>query len=221
MMKMTINQYAENFNLSVENVNTQIKEKQLNFSLEDGIVYINAIQQDEQKKTHSTLLSKPRTTVATVISLYQKENRQLKNKILQLEEKIDKLINDKEQMLIAERDKMEHLYITKDEQIKNILELINTKMIFQTQSQTIHEIESLPEKMITIDEAIAINEIEEKTKLIELKEYLKSLDLKSSHRKQIKKRFLEVYDNDVRIVQQNGKLYLDFSKYDYSDLLNF
>ena len=220
MMKMTIDQYAKEFNLAVESVNTQLKEKQLNFTIEDGIIYIDVTQKpSEEQTTPSKQLAKPRTTVATVIGLYQKENRQLKEKILQLEAKVDKLIDDKEQMLRAERDKIEQLYNTKDEQIKNILELINTKILLQTQPQTIHEVESLsqePQEIELKEEQIQ----KKKTKLIELKEYLKSLDLKSSHRKQIKKRFLAVYDSDVRIVQQNGKLYLDFSKYDYSDLLN-
>jgi len=204
-MKMTIEEYADEFNLLIETVNAKLKEKQLNYTIEDGTIYIDVAQKP------STQLVKPKTTVATVIALYQKENRQLKEKIAQLEAKIDKLIDDKEQMLRAERDKIEQLYATKDEQIKNILELINTKMMLQTQAQqTIHEVESLP------------NETQDKPeeKLVELKEYLKTLDLKSSQRKQIKKRFLAVYDNDIRVIQQNGKLYLDFSKYDYSDLLN-
>ena len=216
MMKMTIDEYAKEFNLAVESINAQLKEKQLNFTIEDGIIYIDVTQkQKEEQPTSSKQLTKPKTTVATVIGLYQKENRQLKEKIIQLEAKIDKLIDDKEQMLRAERDKIEQLYSTKDEQIKNILELINTKMLLQTQPQTIHEVESLPKE---ID--IETNSDKQETKLVELKSYLKSLDLKSSHRKQIKKRFLAVYDSDVRIIQQNGKLYLDFSKYDYSDLLN-
>ena len=32
---------------------------------------------------------------------------------------------------------------------------------------------------------------------------------------------MAVHDSDVRIIQQNGKLYLDFDKYDYSDLLEY
>ena len=59
-----------------------------------------------------------------------------------------------------------------------------------------------------------------KEELVELKEYLKSLDLKQFQRKAVKKRFLDVYDSDVRIIQKNGKLYLDLQKYDYGDLLD-
>ncbi|MDQ7067165.1 MAG: hypothetical protein Q9M40_03725 [Sulfurimonas sp.] len=76
------------------------------------------------------------------MGLYQKENQQLKEKILQLETKIDKLIDDKEQMLRDEMAKIEQVYSSKDEQLKSILELINAKLQAQT-SQTIHEIETI------------------------------------------------------------------------------
>ena len=126
---------------------------------------------------------------------------------MQLESKIDGLIDDKEQMLRDERDKIEQLYSKKDEQLKNILELVNAKMMLEHNDQTIHEVETLEKK-------------EYGPELIELKDYLKSLHLKSYQRKIIKRKFLSVYDSDVRILQKDGKLYLDFSKYDYSDLLS-
>lgn len=163
-------------------------------------------------------IDKPRTTVAIVLALYQRENAQLKEKINFLEEKIDRLIDDKEQMLRAERDKIEEIYEAKDTQLKSILELINTKLMLEQKNQTIHEVETLPKEELLSKEN---SQGETSSRLIELKEYLKSLDLKSYQRKIIKKRFYTVYDNDIRIIQQNGKMYLDFSKYDYSDLLSY
>ena len=116
-------------------------------------------------------------------------------------------------MLRDERDRIEHVYTNKDEQLKNILELINTKLKLEQQSPTIHEIEPS-----SSDSEIITNPT---PSLIELKHYLKTLDLKSYQRKVIKRRFLSVYDEDVRIIHQNGNLYLDFSKYDYTDLLAY
>jgi small-conductance mechanosensitive channel len=205
--------------MSKEMVKSKLREKKLNYFIEDGVTYIT-LESSEIKKDltivqeSQTNMVKQKTTVGTIISLYQKENRQLKEKIMQLEEKIDKLIDDKEEMLKAERDKIEEIYNSKDEQLKNILELINAKMKMDYSANTIHEVEHyVPLK----DEEDYIVD----QKLIELRTYLKSLDLRSSQRKIIKKRFLNVYDNDVRIIQQNGQLYLDFSKYDYTDLLAY
>ena len=137
-----------------------------------------------------------KTTVGMVIELYQKENRLLKEKIERLELKIDKLVNDKEQMLIDERNKIEAIY----------LEVINTKLLLENSKTVVHD--------------VAPYEItNESKKLVELKKYLKTLGLTSKEKKVIKERFLKVYDGDIRIIKQNGKLFLDFSKYDYSDLL--
>ena len=147
------------------------------------------------------------------MSLYQRENQQLKEKIIQLEEKIDKLIDDKEQMLRDEMQKIEQVYSAKDDQLKTILELVNTKLMMESSSASVHEVETITPE----------NKIEEikKDELIELREYIKTLDLKAYQRKIIKKRFHAVMHSDVRIIQQNGKVYVDFSKYDYSDLLEY
>ena len=142
------------------------------------------------------IIQSKKTTVAMVIELYQKENKLLKDKIEQLEQKIEKLVNDKEQMLIDERDKIEAIY----------REVISTKLLLENSNKTVvHDV---------------TYEIEHnKNQLVELKRYLKSLGLNSKRKKVIKDRFSKAYDDDVRIIKQNGKVFLDFSKYDYSDLL--
>ncbi len=225
-MRLTVDEYCKYFKMSKEMVNSKIKAKKLNYIIEEGKTYIivtrSSLERDKREEIHEEQKSapieekqiiKPKTTVATVLALYQKENNFLKNKIVQLEAKIDKLIDDKEQMLRAERDKIEQIYSSKDEQLKNILELVNKKIKFEQESTTIHEVESFSHhNKITPPNSIEI---------VELKEYLKRLNLKSSQKKVIKKRFLDAYDNDVRVIHKDGKLYLDFSKYDYSDLLAY
>ena len=224
-MRLTVEEYSKHFKMSKEMINSKLKAKKLNYIIEDSITYIivtrNSVASHkmaeikELKSTPARAIVKPKTTVATVLALYQRENKQLKEKILQLEEKIDKLIDDKEQMLRDERDKIEEVYSSKDEQLKTILELINTKLMLEQQDTTIHEVESFGHNVHKIEKE------KQESKLLELRAYLKTLDLKAYQRKIIKKRFLSVYDSDVRIIQQNGKLYLDFSKYDYSDLLDY
>jgi hypothetical protein len=229
-MRLTLEEYSKHFKMSKEMINSKLRTKRLNYIIEDGVTYIIVTrssldkekrseihtEQKENKKTQqipSTIANnKTKTTVAMVLGLYQKENQQLKDKIVQLEAKIDKLIDDKEQMLRDEMAKIEQVYLNKDEQLKNVLELMNSKMIAQSTS-TIHEVEPL---QTTEDESN-----EEQKEIIELKNYLKNLDIEVYQRKIIKKRFLADYGKDIRIIKQNGKLYLDFSKYDYSDLLEY
>jgi len=208
-------------------INSKLKAKKLNYIIENGITYIivtrNSVNAQKHEEIHeeihndkkleqvisdTEIIQKPKPTVAMILSLYQRENRQLKEKILELEAKIDKLIDDKEQMLRDERDKIEQVYSAKDEQLKTILELINKKIMLQEQTESLIEAQSsIPHTP--------------PSKIIELREYLKTLDLKSYQRKIIKRRFAAVRDNDIRVIQQNGKMFLDFSKYDYSDLLEY
>ncbi|MDH4945176.1 hypothetical protein [Sulfurimonas sp. C5] len=230
-MRLTLDEYAKHFKMSKEMINSKLRAKKLNYIIENGVTYIivtrsslepnkrEAIHQDQkeqriqEKELKTSPVShppvKPKTTVSMVISLYQKENQQLKAKIAQLEAKIDKLIDDKEQMLRDEMSRVEQVYSKKDEQLKHILELINTKLTLEKENATIHEVE-----------AIAQTQEKKESKIIDLKDYLKNLDLDPQQRKIIKKRFLNAYGSDIRIIKQNGKIFLNLSKYDYSDLLN-
>jgi cell division protein FtsB len=208
-MRLTLDDYSKKFKMSKEMINSRIKTKKIHCITEDGVKYIvvtDSLEEDtlpmQTEKNLPAKRANSKTTVATVISLYKKENLFLKNKVAQLEEKIDKLIDDKEQMLIDERDKIEDLYSKKDEQLKNILELINAKMQIEAEANTVHEVELYDN-------------------LIELKTHLKSLGINSHQRKLIKKRFLNIYDSDSRVIHKDGKLYLDFAKYDYGDLLKY
>jgi len=222
LMQLTIHEYSKYFKMSKEMLLSKLKNKELLYTKKDGNTYIivppeleeKALEAQKQasltKDVMSPQIHKQKTTVAMVLSLYQKENQQLKQKIVQLEEKIDKLINDKEQMLRDEMQKIEKVYSAKDEQLKTIIELIHTKLINENK-ETVHDVQTLS-KTPFFDEP-------EKEKIVELKEYLKTLDLEPQQRKIIKKRFLAAYGSDIRILKQNGKLYLNFTKYDYSDLL--
>jgi len=222
-MRLTIDEYSKKIKISKEMINSKLREKRLDYIIEDSITYIVVddaflVSESEEVKKEvlqtqviTKALVKPKTTVATVIALYQRENAQLKQKILQLEDKIDGLIDDKEQMLRDEMHKIEQLYNKKDEQLKNILELVNAKMMQESQEETIHEVKTLQNN----------TQGAQSPDIVELKEHLKTLNLRSYQRKVIKRRFLAVYDNDIRVLQKDGKLYLDFSKYDYSDLLSY
>lgn len=236
-MRFSIDEYSQHFKMSKEMIHSKLRSKKLNYIMENGETFIIVPRRllDEEKKETikearvqdkpAPAVKKPKTTVGTIIALYQKENHQLKLRIKELEAKVDKLIDDKEQMLRDERDRIEAVYENKDAQLKNILELINSKMRLE-QSQ--HRPEQLVDVEINtkddIEATLETPKTNEKRRssdhqLVALREYLKKLELKSSERKLIKKRFSYSFGHDVRIIQQNGDFYLDFSKYDYSDLL--
>lgn len=153
-MRLSIDEYCKRFKMSKEMVNSKIREKKLNYIIEGGLYYIvipDTTHSENRKidttepntlKPKNVTIDRPKTTVATVLSLYQRENKFLKDKISQLEAKIDKLIDDKERMLRDERDKIEHIYSTKDEQLKSVLELINKKLKLEKEEVELHKIEN-------------------------------------------------------------------------------
>lgn len=222
-MKLTEDEYCERFKISKDILSSRIKAKKVESVVEDGIKYIstpdksiNSTSRAEPSKeiilsNNHMHAQKSKVTVAMVLALYHKENTILKQKISQLENKIDKLIDEKEQILKDELNKLESFYSAKDRQLKNILELVNNKIVHDNKELTIHEVESYNE--------FSDDSGNNKQELVELKEYLKLLGVKSAKRKTIKKKFLDLHDGDIRIIEQEGKIYLDFSRYDYSDLL--
>ncbi|WP_345977232.1 hypothetical protein [Sulfurimonas sp. HSL3-7] len=217
-MRLTIDDYAKRFELPIETIHSQLRAKELDYTIENGMVYILHTQPIPQKQ---------KTSVGTIIALYQKENHQLKKRIEELESKIDRLIDDKEQMLREERDRIEHLYQSKDEQLKTVLELINTKL--QLSQPT--PVSIINEKADTsVDADLEENEPQENQKKKEtennfqlqklpLRKYLKSIGFGADEKRIIKRRFAAAYGSDIRILQYQGEFYLDLSKFDYSDLL--
>lgn len=216
-MRFTIDEYAKTFKMSKEMIHNKLRTKRLNYIIEGGITYIIVPKSslDDEKtapssKPATTAPQAPKTTVGMIISLYQKENQQLKLKIKELEAKIDRLVNDKEQMLIAERQRIEEIYTAKDEQLKSILEVINTKLLL-SHDANIHDVDvtsSSPQPA-----PIANG-------LIELKRYLKFIGMDSEERKQVRRRFEAAFGSDPRIIQKEGDFYVDLSRYDYTDFLS-
>ncbi|MCL4432034.1 MAG: hypothetical protein M1300_06920 [Epsilonproteobacteria bacterium] len=222
-MRFSIDEYAKTFKMSKEMIQNKIRTKRLNYIIESGVTYIIVPRSslDEDKRREMDESSKqttaanipttttPKTSVGMVISLYQKENHHLKLKIKELEAKIDRLTNDKEDMLIAERKRIEEIYTAKDEQLKNILEVLSTKLMLSNNSNTVHDVDVAQPNALSI----------EPKGVIELKRYLKFIGIGSEDRKLVRRRFSERFGSDVRIIQKEGEFYVDLSKYDYTDLL--
>ena len=212
-MRLSIDEYASRFNLSISTVHTQLRNKELEYTIDNGMVYITMRSITPQNSTKSS--------AQTIINLYQQENQELKEKLTDLELKIDKLINDKEQMLREERSRIENLYQSKDEQLKSVLELIHTKLqltqITAPQQAPHPDAEEVVEALVDVEH----NETQPvpSTQKISLRHYLKNIGLEAEERRIIKRRFAGAYGSDVRILQHNGEFFLDLAKFDYLDLL--
>jgi len=221
-MQITIDEYADRFKMSKEMIRAKLRAGRLKYTVVEETTYI-LIDAPEPKAEPSKPAQPQRTTAGAIIMMYQKENALLKRKITELEAKIDRLIGDKEQMLRDERDRIETLYAAKDEQLKSFLELVNAKIMQEgfklgaSRSAGASPYESTPPAGL----APATAEAAQATvpDRVELLWYLEAKHYSSPEKKAVKKRFAKAYGNDIRVIQQNGEFILDFSKYDYSDLL--
>ena len=216
-MRLSIDEYANRFELPIATIHTQLRNRELDYSIDNGIVYILLSSTPEPKQ---------KTSVGTIIALYQKENQHLKDRVEELESKIDKLIDDKEQMLREERSRIEHLYQTKDEQLKTVLELMNTKMQLSQPKAVETVVQDTSSITVDVEEEIAVKADPESVNSnnfnphkISLRKYLKNIGLEAMEKRLIKRRFAGAYGSDIRILQHDGEFYLDLSKFDYSDLL--
>lgn len=214
-MQLTIDEYSRRFKMSKEMVHAKLRAGRLPHTVVDGTTLIEVEQMSSGHATPKPQAPRP-TTAGAVIMMYQKENAQLKEKILQLEEKIDRLIYDKEQMLREERDRIELIYASRDEQLKAFLELVNTKLVQENQklsSASAHAKDPVPPAEIHPPAQSAA------TGPSELFSYLDTHHYTGTEKKIVKKRFAQAYGSDIRVMQKNGQFILDFSRYDYTDLL--
>lgn len=217
-MQITIDEYSRRYKMSKEMIRAKIRAGRLQHTVIDGTMYIRLPQTGTPA---ARTASDAAATSAAVIAMYQKENAHLKAKIDTLEQKIDRLIEDKERMLREERDRVEAIYASRDEQLKAFLELVNTKLVQENFTRIAETAEpaSAPEPPVKTVQQIPAAQPLPRDGRIELLLFLEKHQYDPSQIKSVMKRFARAYGNDIRVVQQNGEFVLDFSKYDYADLL--
>lgn len=217
MASMTINEAAEYFGVSKEAIHNRVRRGSLLVSLVDGVKYVDV---DASAPKAS---SKPKPTTRRVTSitnddryykLLQEQNTQLQTKVEKLEGETKTLRDQKEEMLIQERIKIEQIYKDKDEQLKNFLTTLSSQFMLNAPPQ-IQE-EHLEAEIETVEEEV---HAPRKGELISLKKYLKKHKFSQNKQEKINARFKKRQSKDERIIVLGAKYYIDSIKYDYSDLI--
>ncbi len=207
MSKLTIAQAAEHFKISKEAIHNRIRRGSLDCVIENGMKYVQIGETQSVPKETPT----PVPNDSKYYSYIEKENERLKEKIDALEEETKKLRTQREQMLIDEKIKIESIYKERDEQLKNVLNVVASKFLTHMDQDKI------------IEESITAEIIDEKEidLRISLKAFLKLKAYKTKRLQRIKENFKKASAlHDSRLSVKKGKIYLDPSKYDYKDLLN-
>lgn len=213
MSKVTIHGAAEILGVSKEAIHNRIRRGSLQSVVEDGIKLVILDKEESvQPLTKKTTIQKtPHQTPDRYYKFLEEQNEKLQQKVETLEKETRSLRDQKEQMLIEERLKIERIYKEKDEQLKNIINAISTKLM-------LHAPQEMIEGEITEQEAQETL-TQEGRRLISVNKYLKSRDFSKKERNRIKEKFERAAKEDARIITIGKKYYIDLQKYDYSDLM--
>jgi hypothetical protein len=206
MKKMTIADAAEYFKVSKEAIHNRIRRGSLDCIVDNGVKYVAV----ESAKSNRALddVSDNRYT-----QYIEKENERLREKVDVLEKETTRLRDQREQMLIDERVKVEQIYKERDAQLRSVLHVVATKFLSHVNTDIVMQ-EGMND---VINADVVSSDIEE---WISLKSFLKLKRVKDKEKKQIKRGFETAFKNgDERLSQREDKIFLNPSKYDYADLL--
>ena len=207
MKKMTIADAAEYFNVSKEAIHNRIRRGSLDCIVDNGVKYV-AVESAKGNNTSTNIASDNRYT-----QYIEQENERLREKVDTLEKETTRLRDQREQMLIDERVKVEQIYKERDAQLRSVLHVVATKFLSHVNTDTVME-EANAIDAINAD--VVEGSVEE---WVSLKSFLKLKRYSDKEKKKIKNRFETLADQDSRLMVQSGKIYLNPSEYDYSDLL--
>ena len=118
MKKMSVADAAVYFGVSREAIHNRIRRGSLK-SVIEGDVKLVLVDETKTKKTPQKRVVKSSSNDERYYKLLEAQNEKLQARVEKLENETRTLRDQKEQMLIEERQKIERIYKEKDEQLKN------------------------------------------------------------------------------------------------------
>jgi len=210
MSKMTVAEASEHFKVSKEAIHNRIRRGTLDCVIEHGTKYV--LLEDNKESQPATAAGNDK-----YYSYIEQENAVLKAKISELEGETRSLREQREQMLIEEKVKIEQIYKERDAQLKSVLQVVASKFLtHQKMEEAIEEVISEPE--VVLDDVIDVVD-EKDDEIVSLKQFLKLKMYSKKKRNKIKARFEKYAFDDERILVIKGKIYLKPNYFDYGDLI--
>ncbi|KFN40451.1 MAG: hypothetical protein JU82_03095 [Sulfuricurvum sp. MLSB] len=201
MKKMTIAEAAEHFKVSKEAIHNRIRRGSLNCIVENGVKFV-AVASAKASESEVSVEADRYTRYI------EQENERLRDKVDVLEKETTRLRDQREQMLIDERIKIEQVYKERDAQLRSVLHVVATKFLSHANADEVME-EAINADVVDVSEE----------EWISLKAFLKLKRIKDKEKKKIKSRFETAGGTDERLSVREGKIFLNPSRFDYSDLL--
>ena len=207
MKKLTIADAADHFGVSKEAIHNRVRRGSLNCIVEDGVKFVVI---STPKGSHNT----NNVPDARYTQYIEQENERLRGRVDVLENETSRLRDQREQMLIDERIKVEQIYKERDAQLRNVLHVVATKFLSHVNPEAVMQEGMEKGKMDAINADVV-----EADGWISLKDFLKLKRIKDEAKKKIKKRFEKLQGSDGRVSVRDEKLFLNPAEFDYSDLI--
>ena len=210
MKKMSVADAAAFFGVSREAIHNRIRRGSLQSVVENDVKMVIIDETKVKKTAPKRTTSRNASNDERYYKLLEAQNAKLQERVELLENETRSLRDQKEQMLIEERQKIEMIYKEKDEQLKNILQTLSSKFMLGAPLEK--EEETLEAEMVEIEEV--------ESNVVSLKKFLKKSGFSQKKIDKIKKRFEKrAKKDDERVIIIGSKYYLDTAKHDYSDLV--
>lgn len=223
--KLTVLEAAKLLGVSKEAIYNRLRRGSLQSVVEDGVKYIL------MKKGHSVREGGARKmeagTDAAYVELLKSQLEEIKLRNAQLEADKERLIHDKEQLLIESRERIEAIYKERDEQLKTILSLANRQITHQTQDVSVapkasRDVRSHNEEAFFFEDADVVEE-EEESPVVEtmfesyrdwrdLRSYLKQKGFSKKEKQSISLELEKKLGKDADVIDKNGKLFIKKGK---------
>lgn len=228
MKKVTLAEAAEYFGISKEAIHNRIRRGSLEVVLENGEkkVLLNT-KATPQPKTRARTQTTPKSSSndERYYKLLQEQNNKLQERIKELEGETRSLRDQKELMLIEERKKIEQIYKEKDEQMQQFFATVASQFALANKPQdatptiVIEEPKKIKKSIEVKKKPISVKDLQSVKKFIKKFANEQKCSLEKVDR--IKKRFKKYAKKDKRIIEVDGKHYVDTKKYKYDDLLKW
>lgn len=208
MTKLPVSAAAEVLGISKEAIYNRIRRNTLSSVVEDGIKYVVLSQEDEkeankkpqQKSTkRQKIMSDER-----YIEFLLEHIGELKEKISSLENDKDRLIKEKEELLVKSRDEVEKIYKDRDKQLRNILTLVTRPLLTYMKKQ--EAIDAEFEDLTPYERGLVLKP--QSSKWQNLEEYMQQKRYSEKKRKSISTAIASEVGFNKYVKEENGVLFI-------------
>lgn len=204
MKKLLVADAALELNISKEAVYNRIRRNTLNSVTENGIKYVIISDEDTKNSPRSKKTVKTRVNDDKYVEFLLEQIGELKQKIANLENDKERLIKDKESLLVSSKHEVENMYKDRDKQFKQMLELVTKPLLTYMNRQD--AIDAQFEELTPYEKGLILKT--EVDKWIKLEDYMRQKRYSYKKQKNVNQALLSKIGKDKNIKEENGILYI-------------